>query len=136
MDSALIIERIENGQLNFQEELGAVKVRVELEAADKLGVLLQRLHVNLGTKPGDVKTVLRTQTAAVVDRLDYVDALKVNEIDGIANAVQIRSQKPTEEGFIEVMLRGGNSVSFERRGAALHISKKDFARLVSDLSDL
>src|SRR5215471_10639476 len=125
MDSVHIIERIESGELSFQEELGAVKVRVELEAADKLGVLLQRLHVDLGKKPSDVKSALRNQSAAVVKRLDYVDALNVLEIDGIANAVQIRSQKPTEEGFIEVILRGGDSVSFERRGAALHISKKD-----------
>src|ERR1044071_572423 len=133
MDSKNIIERVENGELRFQEELGAVKVRVELEAADKLGVLLQGVHVDLGKKPNDVKSVLRTQSAAVVDRLDYVDALKVIEVDGIANAVQIRSEKPTEEGFIEVMLRDGNSVSFEKRGSALHLSKKDFNRLVSDL---
>ncbi len=136
MDSAHIIERIENGELSFQEELGAVKVRVELEAADKLGVLLQRLHVDLGTKPRDVKGVLRTQSAAIVDRLDYIDAMRILEIDGISNAVQIRSDKPTEDGFIEVMLRGGNSISFERRGSALHISKKDLGRLVSDLTDL
>ena len=97
---------------------------------------MQRLHVDLGKKPSDVKSALRNQSAAVVKRLDYVDALNVLEIDGIANAVQIRSQKPTEEGFIEVILRGGDSVSFERRGAALHISKKDLGRLVSDLTDL
>ena len=136
MDSTLIFERIDGGALSFEEELGAVKFRVELEAADKLGLLLKRLHVTLGTTAGHVPSTLRNQAAAVVERLDYIDKLRVIEVDGISNAVQIRTEKPSDEGFVEIVLRGGNTVSLEKHGAPLHISRKDFNRLVNDLASL
>jgi hypothetical protein len=136
MDSTLIFERIDSGALSFEEELGTVKYRVELEAADKLGLLVKRLDVTLGAMPGHVPSILRNQAAAVVERLEYIDRLRVIEVDGIVNAVQIRSEKPSEEGFVEIVLRGGNSISFEKRGTPLHLSRKDFNRLVSDLASL
>src|SRR5437867_3737843 len=99
-----------------------VKVTAEIEATDQLGMLLRRL--NLETRqPGD----LRKQAAAIVEKIDYLGCeLKVIEVDGVSNAVQIRSKKPVTDSFIEIILRGGNSLSLERKGAPLHISKGDY----------
>jgi hypothetical protein len=134
MDSARIIERIENGELNFQDEIDGVHIHVDVEAADKLGLLLKRLQFETSRVPKDIPATLRKQAAGILDRLAFLDVLKVLEIDGISHAVQIRSAKPSEEGFIEVILRKGNSISFERRGKPLHISKSHFERLLNDLS--
>ena len=134
MDSRGIIERIENGELKFQDEIDGVRVHLELEAADKLGVLLKRVELESPRVPKDIPAALRKQSITLVDRLSFLEALRVLEVDGVSHAVQIRSQKPTDEGFIEIILRRGNSISFERRGAPLHISKTHFERLVKELS--
>jgi len=62
--------------------------------------------------------------------------LKVVEVDGVSDAVQIRPKKPAEDGFVEVVLRRGNHLSLERKGAPLHISKGDFERLIRDLKEI
>jgi hypothetical protein len=134
MHSARIIERIENGELKFQEEIDGVQVHVDIEEADKLGLLLKRLQLETSRVPQDVPAALRKQSTAIVERLSFLEALRVLEIDGISHAVQIRSEKPSEDGFIEIILRKGNSVSFERRGKPLHISKPHFERLIEILA--
>ena len=136
MDSRRLIERIENGELKFQDEIDGVKVHVDLEAADKLGMLLKRLQLETVRVPKDVPGTLRKQSAIVVDRLKFLDTLKVIEVDGVSHAVQIRSEKPVEEDFNEVILRRGSSITFQRKRGALHISKPHFERLVKDLSIL
>ena len=136
MDSRRLIERIENGELKFQDEIEGIKVDVELEAADRLGMLLKRVHLETVRVPKDIPGTLRKQSAAVVDRLKFLDTLKVIEVDGVSNAVQIRSEKPADDGFNEVILRRGNSIAFQRQRGALHISKPHFERLVKDLSIL
>src|SRR5262245_7862173 len=133
MDNKRLLERIENGNLKFDEEVDGLTVQIDLEAADTLGMLLKSIRVESSRRPANVDAALRKQSAAVVERLNFLDELKVLEIDGIANAVQIRSTKPSPDGFIEVMLRGGTSISVERKGSALHISKKDFDQLSSEL---
>jgi hypothetical protein len=106
-----------------------IKVTADIEASDQLGLLLRRVQAE-----SPIKGDLRTQAAAIVGKIDYLGCeLKVIEVDGVSRAVQIRSKKPAPDGFIEVILRGGNFVSLERKGSPLHISKSDFDRLVQDL---
>ena len=106
-----------------------VKVTTDIEATDQLGMLVRRVQVETPRR-GD----LRKQAAAIVDKIDYLGSeLKVIEADGVSNAVQIRSRKPAEDGFIEIILRGGNYLSLERKGAPLHISRGEFEKLISDL---
>jgi hypothetical protein len=106
-----------------------VKVTTDIEATDRLGMLVKRVQLE-ALRQGD----LRKQAAAVVEKIDYLGSeLKVVEVDGVSNSVQIRSRKPAEDGFIEIILRGGKHLSLERKGAPLHISKDDFERLVRDL---
>jgi len=132
MDSKRLLERIENGNLKLEDEFDGMTVHVELEAADKLGMLLKSIRFDSSRPPARVEAALRKQAAAIVE-LNYLEDLKVVEVDGSANAVQIRSQKPSKEGFTEVILRHGTSVALERRGSALHISKQVFERLSDDL---
>jgi hypothetical protein len=110
-----------------------VKVTADIEATDRLGMLVKRVQLETSRQCD-----LRKQAAAIVDKIDYLgSALKVIEVDGVSNAVQIRSKKPTEDdAFIEVILRGGNYLSLERKGAPLHISKGDFEKLIRDLKQL
>ena len=106
-----------------------IKVTADIEATDQLGMLVRRIQVETPVK-GD----LRKQTAAVIEQITYLGSeLKVIEVDGVSEAVQIRSKKPAEDGFVEVILRRGNYLSLERKGKPLHIAKDDFEKLVKDL---
>ena len=109
-----------------------VKITTDIEATDKLGMLVKRVQME-ALHPGDI----RKQAAAIVDKIDYLGCeLKVIEVDGVSNAVQIRSKKPTPSGFIEIILRGGNYLSLEGKGAPLHVSKADFEKLIRDLKQI
>ncbi|HYR44415.1 MAG TPA: hypothetical protein VER98_15400 [Terriglobia bacterium] len=109
-----------------------VKITTDIEASDQLGMLVRRVQAE-SAKKGD----LRKQAAAIVEKITYLGVeLKVIEVDGVSEAVQIRSRKPAEDGYVEVILRGGNSLSLERKGSPLHISKGDFERLIRDLKEI
>ena len=109
-----------------------VKITTDIEASDQLGMLVRRVQAESASK-GD----LRKQAAAIVEKITYLGTeLKVIEVDGVSDAVQIRSKKPAEDGFVEVVLRGGNYLSLERKGSPLHISKGDFERLIRDLKEI
>lgn len=108
-----------------------LKITTDIEASDQLGMLVRRVQIE-SPVPGD----LRKQAAGIVDKIDYLGCeLKVIEVDGVSKAVQIRSKKPAPDGYIEVVLRRGDYLSLERKGAPLHISKSDFDRLIADLKD-
>ena len=110
----------------------SVKVTTDIEATDLLGMLVRRIQLESPRK-GD----LRKQAHEVVDKITYLGSeLKVIEVDGVSNAVQIRSKKPAENGYVEVILRGGNFLSLERKPEALHISKGDFERLIQELTEI
>ena len=109
-----------------------LKVSVEIEATDQLGMLLKRVQID-SPRSGD----LRKQAAAIVQKIDYLGCeLKVIEVDGVSNAVQIRSKKVVPDGFVKVVLRSGNYLSLERKGAPLHISKGDYEKLIRDLKEI
>jgi len=109
-----------------------VKVTTDIEATDQLGMLVRRVQVE-SLRKGD----LRKQAAAVVEKITYLGTeLKVIEVDGVSDAVQIRSKKPAEDGYVEVILRRGNYLSLERKGSPLHISKGDFDKLIKDLTGI
>ena len=108
-----------------------IKVTADIEATDQLGMLLRKVQLE-SPVPAD----LRKQAGTIIEKIDYLGCeLKLIEVDGVSKAVQIRSRKPAADGFVEVILRGGTSVSLERKGAPLHISRKDFDRLVEDLKE-
>ena len=109
-----------------------VKVTVDVEATDQLGMLVKKIQLESPRKGN-----LQKQAQAIVEKITYLGGeLKVIEVDGVTHAVQIRSRKPAEDGFIEILLRDGNVLSLERKPASLHISKGDFERLIRDLKDV
>ena len=109
-----------------------VNVTTDIEATDQLGMLVRRIQLESPRK-GDLKK----QAAAVVEKITYLGSeLKVIEVDGVSDAVQIRSRKPADDGFVEVVLRRGNYLSLERKGSPLHISKGDFEKLLRDLKEI
>jgi len=106
-----------------------LKITTDIEASDQLGMLVRRVQIE-----SPVQGDLRKQAAGIVEKIDYLGCeLKVIEVDGVSKAVQIRSKKPAPDGYIEVVLRRGDYLSFERKGAPLHISKGDLDRLIEDL---
>ena len=105
-----------------------IKIAADIEATDQLGMLVRRVQIE--GPQGD----LRKQATAIVEKIDYLSCeLKVIEVDGVSNAVQIRSKKVQGDAFIEIILRGGNFLSLERKGGPLHISKADYEKLIRDL---
>ena len=108
-----------------------LKITTDIEAMDLLGMRVRKIQLE-SPHQGD----LRKQAQEVVDKITYLgNELKVIEVDGISNAVQIRSKK-VDNGYIEVILRGGNFLSLERKHQALHISKGDYERLIRDLTEI
>jgi hypothetical protein len=113
------------------KSMDEVKVTTDIEAMDLLGMLVRKIQLE-SPHTGD----LRKQAREVVDRITYLGSeLKVIEVDGVSNAVQIRGKK-MDTGYVEVILRGGNFLSLERKPQALHISKADFERLTDDLTEI
>ena len=116
----------------MDEVKDGVKITTDIEATDLLGMLVRRIQLESPRK-GD----LRKQAQEVVDKITYLGSeLKVIEVDGVSNAVQIRSKKPAENGYVEVILRRGTFLSLERKPEALHISKGDFERLTKELTEI
>ena len=123
--------------------IDGIRVTTELEAEDTLAVLLKRVQFEGLAPRGALRPVLEKQAHAIVEKVTYLDGeLSLIEVDGVSNAVQIRSKKPTrpapdaEARFVEVLLRGGNSITVEARGAALHVSRDNYNRLVKDIAGL
>jgi hypothetical protein len=115
-----------------------VRIKEDLEAEDTLAVRLKGLRVEGAPRTGPIREVLEKQTRTIVKDVNYLDGeLALIEVDGGANAVQIRTKKPAEAGkFVEVILRGGNSVSVEGRGGAVHVSRENYEKLKDTLKEL
>jgi hypothetical protein len=129
---------------NKQEAMiDGVRVTTELEAEDSLAVLMKRVRFEGLAPRGSLRPVLEKQARSIVEKVTYLDGeLSLIEVDGVSNAVQIRSKKPTRPApdadarFVEVVLRGGNTIDVEARGGALHVSRENYNRLLKDLSGL
>lgn len=121
-----------------KEVNGDVRVSVDLEAEDTLAVRLKSLRVEGAPRTGPIRDVLERQTRTIVNDVNYLDGeLALIEVDGGANAVQIRTKKPAEAGkFVEVILRKGNSISVEARGGAVHVSRENYEKLQETLKGL
>ena len=124
-----------------QTNIDGISVRTELAAEDSLAVLLKRIRLEGPPPRVPVRALLEKQARAIVEKVTYLDGeLSLIEIDGVSNAVQIRSKKPITEGsgtrFGEIILRNGNLITVEARGAALHMSRENYNRLLETLARL
>ena len=129
-------------QTNHETNVDGISVKTELEAEDSLAVLLKRIRLEGPRPETSVPALLEKQARAIVENVTYLDGeLSLIEIDGVSNAVQIRSKKPApaaESGarFVEIVLRNGNLITVEARGSALHVSRENYNRLIETLVGL
>ena len=115
-------------------EVDGVKVTLEVEASDTLAALLRNMQLEGPASPQPVRARLHEQSRTIVDSVTYLDGeLAVIEVDGFANAVQIRSRKPVDGRYVEIVLRGGNRIGLEVKGAALHVSHENLQKLTDVL---
>lgn len=144
-----------NGTYRIEEEFNRVRVFVELEAFDRLGLLVRRIEARKLAPPVEasaVEGVLRKQAQSVIERITYLNEdFRVVEVDATSACVQLRSELPQKRGnqlyFFNMILREGNALLLERlrRGSkgenstevvSTNLAKDAFVRLIQDLVEL
>ena len=115
-----------------------VKISVELEAEDSLAVRLKSLHAEGLPAKGSVREALERQTRGILDGAAdcFEGGLALLEVDGVSNAALMRTPKPAEGRFVEVVLRNGNSIKVEARGGATHLSREKYDKLTEVITNL
>jgi len=109
-----------------------VKVDAVLEAEDTLAVRLKSLSVTGPRKDGAIREILQRQTRAILDGgAGYFEGgLALIEVDGTSNAALIRSSKPSDGRFVQIVLRNGDSIQLETVGGAAHLSRENYEKLL------
>ena len=114
-----------------------VKITVDLEAEDTLAVKLKSLRLQGPKVTVPARQVLERQTRGVLDVAGCFDGgLSLLEVDGVSNAVLLRTPKPTEGRFVEVVLKNGNSIHVEARGGAAHLSRENYEKVLEKFEGL
>jgi hypothetical protein len=114
-----------------------VVVTVDLEAEDTLAVRLKGLKVTSSKEAAPGRETMERQTRAILDRAALFEGgLALIEVDGVSNAVLLRSPKPSEGRFVQVVLRNGNSIAVEAHGAPVHLSRENYEQLTELLTGL
>ena len=115
-----------------------VKVKADLEAEDTLAVRLNSLHVTGAPPEGSVRDALERQTQTIARETTWLEggAPGLVEVDGVSNAALMRSKKPEGGRFIQVVLRGGDSIQLEAKGGSTHLSRENYEKLKDLLTGL
>jgi hypothetical protein len=120
-----------------EQDVDGIRVKVELEAEDTLAVKLMSVLAEGPAPGGPVRQVMERQARTIVEQVNYLQGdLTVIEVDGVAEAVQIRSKKPEAGRFVEVILRHGNVITVEARGGSVLVAKDNYDKLVDTLVGL
>lgn len=107
-----------------------VTVTVELEAEDTLAVRLTSLSIKGSKAAAPVRETLERQTKAILGlSACFEGGLSLIEVDGVSNAVLMRSPKPIEGRFVQAVLRDGDSARLEAHGGATHLSRENYERV-------
>ena len=118
---------ISKGRLRMRDDL---TITVELEAEDTLAVRLTSLTVKGPKVAAPVRETLERQTKAILGVSACFDGgLSLIEVDGVSSAVLMRSPKPVEGRFVQVVLRDGDSVRLEAHGGATHLSRENYEKV-------
>jgi hypothetical protein len=114
-----------------------VKIKVNLEAEDTLAVRLKSLEVKADWTEGPIRQTLERQAQAILDKAALLEGgLALIEVDGVSNAVLLRSPKPNEGRFVQVVLRNGNSIELEVQGGTIHLAREKYEELLKLMTGL
>ena len=114
-----------------------VQVKVNLEAEDTLAVLLKSLEVKADWAEAPIRQTLERQTRAILDKAFLLDGgLALLEVDGVSNAVLMRSPKPNNGRFVQVVLRNGNSIELDVHGGTVHMARENYEKLLKLMTGL
>ena len=114
-----------------------VNIKVDLEAEDTLAVRLRSLEARADWTEGPVRQTLERQTKAILEKANLLEGgLALLEVDGVSNAVLLRSPKPNEGKFIQVVLRNGNSIELAAHGGSVHLAREKYEELVELMTGL
>jgi hypothetical protein len=114
-----------------------VKITVDLEAEDTLAVKLKSLRLQGPKTNVPERQVLERQTRGVLDVAGCFDGgLSLLEVDGVSNAVLLRTPKPSEGRFIQVVLRNGDSIQVDAHGGATHLSRENYEKVLEKFEGL
>ena len=108
-----------------------VKIEAVLEAEDTLAVHLTSLNVTGPGKEGSMRDVLQRQAQAILDHASYLEGgLALIEVDGVSNSALIRSTKPSDGRYVQIVLRNGESIQLEAVGGSTHLSRENYQKLL------
>ena len=114
-----------------------LKIEAVLEAEDTLAVRLKSLRVSGPRPEGAIRDVLQRQTRAILDGGAWFEGgLSLIEVDAMGNAALIRSTKPSDSRYVQIVLRGGTSIELETFGGATHLSRENYEKLLGVVSGL
>ena len=114
-----------------------VNIKVDLEAEDTLAVRLRSLEARADWTEGPVRQTLERQTKAILEKANLLEGgLALLEVDGVSNAVLLRSPKPNEGRFVQVVLRSGNSIELVAHGGSVHLAREKYEQLVELMTGL
>jgi hypothetical protein len=114
-----------------------IHIKVNLEAEDTLAVRLKSMEVRADWTEGAVRQTLERQTRAILEKATLLEGgLALIEVDGVSNAVLLRSPKPNEGSFVQIVLRNGNSIELEAHGEAVHLAREKYEKLVELMTGL
>lgn len=138
--------------ITFNEEIGTMQVKIEIEDFDKFSVVMRKLELtNLNEKFDDKSPIeiLMKRVDSIVNKVTYLlENLAVIEVDDVNSKVQIRSASPHRENgnlfYYEVILNSGGKVTFERFQQKVgdkqrvkipfKLTKEVLERLITDLA--
>jgi hypothetical protein len=117
------------------------EIAVDVEVADRLGMLARRVCVYAG-KAEATPSGLKKRVQAVIDRLTFLDStLKLIEWDRLSNMAQMRGRPDKTSGiqlqFFEIIFAHDPSLLLHRRLAnetiPFYMSNECFVRLIDEL---
>jgi hypothetical protein len=114
-----------------------VRIDAVLEAEDTLAVRLKSLSATGPRKSGEMRETLQRQTRAILEGAGWFEGgLALIEVDGVSNAALIRSSKPSDGRYVQIVLRNGDSIQLETIGGAAQLSRENYQKLLERVSGL
>jgi hypothetical protein len=147
--AALKVSGKDGGYL-IQEQIGGLGLQVEIEDFDRFSYMVRSISMTHPQTPATpIKDVLLRQAGEIERQISYLlEGFRLVELDEVNGTAQVRSITPYKKGderlYYEVLLRGGNSLTFtryrkqhqtgEREMVPSHLTLEIFERLVDDLA--